>query len=151
MIRKAVTRTETVTVGIITAAIVTLVLFGGLWPSHIDAGAPHQLITATLTWAHDNSLIPANLTYSTIEFAANIAFFIPVGGLAAHLGRRLPTWINQPVATLIGLTISTSIELAQHFLPDRTSDIRDIASNTAGAFLGALIITTREALSKEDR
>lgn len=73
--------------------------------------------------------------YSTIEFAANVLMFVPIGlFLLLLLGRR--RWL---AAAAIGVLVSAGIEFAQLFLPARVSDPRDLAANSVGAFLGVLI------------
>jgi glycopeptide antibiotics resistance protein len=84
------------------------------------------------------------LNYFTLEFAANIAMFVPVGlFFLLLLGRS--SWF---VAVLAGVGLTFAIETAQLFLPDRVSDPRDLASNSIGALIGviaALIVTTPKA------
>lgn len=75
------------------------------------------------------------LTYNHVEFAANILMFLPIGlFLVLLLGRRF-WWL----AVLICVALTGFIESAQRFIPGRVSDVRDIASNSIGGFVGVLI------------
>jgi glycopeptide antibiotics resistance protein len=80
------------------------------------------------------------ITYPTIEFAANVLMFVPIGlFLLLLFGRRL-WWL----AVIMGVLLSSLIEFTQLFLPSRVSDVRDLTSNSLGALIGvlaALVIT----------
>ncbi len=80
------------------------------------------------------------LTYSRVEFLANVAMFIPIGVFFVLLmGRKW--WF---AAILAGIGMTFTIEFVQLFLPTRVPDVRDLLSNTLGACIGvflALIIT----------
>lgn len=75
-------------------------------------------------------------TYTALEFAANIALFIPFGILLAVGWTRLKTW----QLALLGLVTSGLIEAVQIFLPTRFSTVSDLVANTAGAVVGCLSI-----------
>ncbi|GEM_PF-2615016 len=73
------------------------------------------------------------LAIPTLEFAANIVMFLPVGAVAWWWRRSV--WRN----VLVGLAASVTIETVQGlFLPHRVADYRDLISNTSGAMLGSL-------------
>jgi glycopeptide antibiotics resistance protein len=84
------------------------------------------------------------ITYSRLEFGANVAMFVPIGLFFLLLfGRRL-WWLS----VLFGVGLTVAIEFAQLFLPSRVSDPRDLLANSAGAFLGvmaALVLTASKA------
>ncbi|WP_246142232.1 VanZ family protein [Lacisediminihabitans profunda] len=84
------------------------------------------------------------LTYSRVEFLANVAMFIPIGVFFLLLfGRRL--WL---LGVGAGVVLTLAIEGAQLFIPGRVSDLRDIAANSLGALVGvvaALVITAPAA------
>ncbi|WP_022881779.1 VanZ family protein [Gryllotalpicola ginsengisoli] len=90
------------------------------------------------------------LTYAHVEFAANIAMFIPVGVFfVLLLGRRL-WW----AAILLCFGMTLAIEAAQRYIPGRVSDVRDLESNGLGAIIGvllALLLTIPSALRERDR
>jgi hypothetical protein len=79
---------------------------------------------------------PAWMSYGSVEFTANIVFFVPVGLVVVLLvGLRRWWW-----GAVAGFVISGSVELGQLlFLPDRFASLDDVLSNTTGALLGALV------------
>ena len=80
------------------------------------------------------------VTYPAVEFAANVAMFVPIGVLLLLLVGRRRWW----AAVLFGVLLSAAIEVAQLFVPGRVTDVRDLVSNSIGAFVGvvaALVIT----------
>ena len=84
------------------------------------------------------------LTFSTIEFLANIALFVPLGLFFVLLFGRARWWL----AILIGIALTVVIEYAQQFIGGRISDPRDLVSNSIGAVVGTilgLILTASKA------
>ncbi|WP_166871107.1 VanZ family protein [Salinibacterium sp. ZJ450] len=75
------------------------------------------------------------ITFDLVEFAANIAMFVPVGVFLVLLFGRRWWWI----VTLGGLGLSVGIELIQIVLPSRFPDPRDVFANGMGTLLGALL------------
>lgn len=90
------------------------------------------------------------ITYSHVEFAANVAMFAPIGVfLVLLLGRRF-WW----AAVLICVAMTGAIETAQRYIPGRVSDVRDIVSNGLGGITGvvvALIVTIPAYRRERDR
>jgi glycopeptide antibiotics resistance protein len=87
------------------------------------------------------------ITYSTLEFWANVAMFVPVGLFFLLLLGRGRWWL----AMVLGALLTCVIEFTQMFLPDRVSDPRDIVANSVGAFVGviaALIVTWPAAVRR---
>lgn len=87
------------------------------------------------------------ITYSALEFWANVAMFVPVGLFFLLLLGRRRWW----VAVLLGVGLTCVIEFAQMFLPSRVSDPRDILANSVGALAGvviALIVTWPAAIRR---
>jgi len=77
------------------------------------------------------------ITFDRVEFAANVAMFVPLG-IFAVLWFGVRGWWTAPV---LGLVASGAIELAQAlFLDARVADVRDLVSNTLGAVLGMLLM-----------
>ncbi|MGN7223901.1 VanZ family protein [Curtobacterium flaccumfaciens] len=71
--------------------------------------------------------------YGFVEFAANMAFFMPLG---LFLALTLPP-NHRWVAVVVGCTLSACIEIGQGLLlPARSSSLDDLAANTAGTALG---------------
>lgn len=100
------------------------------------------LTTAVITLAPFRfQLTPAHgLTtiWSWFDLVMNVLMFVPFGfvhqltrprGAPADWGRVL----------LLGAGLSATIETAQLFAPDRYSSLLDVATNTAGALLGAAL------------
>jgi len=79
----------------------------------------------------------------TIEFAANVALFVPLG-LLLRLALPRATWLG---ATVLGAAISMVIEVLQ-VLGARVSDPRDVVANSIGALAGALIAATVAAAAR---
>lgn len=76
-----------------------------------------------------------------IEFAANIALFIPLSFLFTLLFRN--PWFG----VTLGTVVSVGVEIAHVIIPHRQPTLRDIVSNAIGAgigaFLGWLIVLRR--------
>lgn len=84
------------------------------------------------------------ITYSAVEFTANILMFVPIGLFLLLLFGRRFWWL----AILVGFTLTVGIETTQLYIPGRVSDIRDIISNTTGAVAGVmagLVLTAGKA------
>ncbi len=74
-------------------------------------------------------------TPDVVEFALNVALFVPLTFLGSHLARRV-TWGQWFGA---GLLASGTVELVQLVaLPDRSASLWDLTANSLGALLGAL-------------
>ena len=87
------------------------------------------------------------VTYSILEFWANVAMFVPVGLFFLLLLGRRRWWL----AIVLGVVLTCAIEFVQKFLPDRVSDPRDILANSVGAFVGvvaALVVTWPAAVRR---
>lgn len=87
------------------------------------------------------------VTYSLLEFWANVAMFVPVGLFFLLLLGRGRWWL----AIVLGVLLTCAIEFTQMFLPGRVSDPRDILANSVGALVGvvvALIVTTPAAIRR---
>jgi len=84
------------------------------------------------------------ITYSRVEFGANVAMFVPIGLFFLLLFGRRFWWLS----ILFGVALTVGIEAAQMFIPGRVSDPRDLVANSSGAFLGViggLILTAGKA------
>ncbi len=69
----------------------------------------------------------------TSDAVLNLLLLVPLGMLLNDLG-----WRPARVAGA-ALVLSAAIELDQHFIPGRFSNLGDVAWNTTGAWLGALL------------
>ena len=68
---------------------------------------------------------------AVVDAVLNVGVFVPLGLLLAAAAIRFP------VALLIGLLLSVTIELSQFVVQvGRTSDINDLITNTTGTVLG---------------
>ncbi|MCX7521279.1 VanZ family protein [Microbacterium sp. STN6] len=82
------------------------------------------------------------ITYSRLEFGANMAMFFPVGLFFLLLLGRRYWWLS----IFLAFALTAGIESAQLSIPGRVLDVRDIISNTTGGALGVfvgLILTWR--------
>ncbi len=75
------------------------------------------------------------MTFSMLEFAANVALFVPLGLFFVLLFGRRQWWL----AIVVGLLMTAGIEFAQQFIDGRVSDPRDLVANGLGTVLGTLI------------
>jgi glycopeptide antibiotics resistance protein len=92
----------------------------------------------------DGHAATAWITFNRLEFAANLAMFIPIGLFFVLLLGRRRWWL----AVALGVALTIGIEFGQQFIPSRVSDPRDILSNSSGAIVGviaALVITAGKA------
>ena len=77
------------------------------------------------------------LSYSTVEIAANVLLFVPLGILLAVLFGEGARWLAFGVC----VAVSALIEFAQSvLLPDRFATASDLLANVAGAAIGVLIV-----------
>lgn len=115
------------------AAYVVLIVYAGLapWSGWRDLGVPpFAFITAP---------IPRHVT--AFDLIVNVLGYLPFGALAVlalHPRLRgLSAWVAVTAASLL---LAGSIEALQTFLPRRVPSNIDLATNTAGGALGALLM-----------
>lgn len=76
------------------------------------------------------------ITFGRVEFAANIAMFIPLGMFLVLLLGRRRWWL----AILLCVAVSCAIEISQGaLLPTRVSDLADVVANSSGGTVGVLL------------
>ena len=122
-----------------------------LWPTYIREDSPGvwgdiRILIERPTWKSSLNLIPFSVFKDYLEdlskgplyflvtlvnFFGNLAMFIPIGFFPALLFRKA-SWKR---SVLIGLGMSTLIEVAQYFIMRNTA-VDDIILNTAGALCG---------------
>jgi glycopeptide antibiotics resistance protein len=123
---------------LVTLAYLAFVGWVTLGPQPVDSSNNGWLLRALGFFSRHEST--DWITYDRVEFAANIAMFVPIGVFLLLLfGRRL-WWL----AILLGIALTGSIEFAQLFLPERYPDVRDLVANTIGTVIGvffALVVT----------
>jgi len=105
-----------------------------LWPHHPDVNGVYRLIDRLLGPLVHDGLPAVLLRTGALEFAGNVAMFVPLGFLGTLvLPKRL--WWAAPLACLV---LSCGIETFQLlFLPGRTFAVRDIVGNTLGGVIGS--------------
>lgn len=107
----------------------------GFWPTPVDAPVD-RMLARILSRLHTLGM-PAYLDYETVQFSANILFFMPIGALIAAAAPRTYWWTG----ALFGLALSLMVEFGQYvLLPHRFASAGDLLSNTIGALLGSLIV-----------
>ncbi|MDH6180654.1 glycopeptide antibiotics resistance protein [Microbacteriaceae bacterium SG_E_30_P1] len=87
------------------------------------------------------------LTFSTLEFLANIAMFVPLGLFFVLLLGRRRWWL----AIALGFLLTMVIEFVQQFIGGRVPDVRDIVANSLGAILGTLLALVLTAAAARKR
>ena len=106
------------------------ILYLSLYPWEIIS-PPH---TARLFWVSDYS------RRIMLDFVLNVLLYVPLGAAAVvGLGRRM---VSLPVAAAAGFAISFGVELTQRYIPLRAATFDDLAANTVGAALGAILALT---------
>ncbi len=117
-----------------------------LWPTPVDrAGGGTLRRGLEYLYAHG---LPTFVTYSLVEFTANVLMFVPLGLFWFLLTpRHWRRW-----APVVGLVLSAAIEATQHILlPQRFATPYDVLANTLGATLGALIAAALQLNSASPR
>ena len=110
-----------------------------LWPTHVDGEGGFIRFEPILDVLSALG-IPAWASYPWVEFAANMALFLPLGILWV-VAARAPRFRRIATATVLAAAISIGAEALQHLIvPDRTTDARDVVANVSGAALGALAV-----------
>jgi VanZ family protein len=78
--------------------------------------------------------------WTTFDLTVNVILYIPTGFLLTLSFCRLPgRWSGIVLAVLLSGLLSLSMESLQTWLPSRISSNLDLATNTLGALLGALL------------
>jgi glycopeptide antibiotics resistance protein len=127
-------RRRVVVLVVVGAVCVVGVLLVGYLPTRVDGGV-EPAVRRVLAWLQGLGA-PEWVNYDFADFVANIAFFVPIGLVAALL---LP-WRMWGLAIPLGAALSGLLELGQYlFLPERYASLTDVAANTLGAVIGALI------------
>src|SRR5262249_23223498 len=81
------------------------------------------------------------------DVVQNVFFFVPFGVLGVLAGRRFTIgrilWV-----TILGAGLSVLVETIQLFTLDRVTSMSDVATNTTGAFLGAIAANSVAGVSR---
>jgi len=108
-----------------------------LLPAH---PAPGLDVEPNFIPLHTIGIYLANLDsgYWVRQMAGNLFLLLPVGLLGPVVLPWMDRWLRVLVASL---ALSTAIELAQLWVPDRSADVDDVLLNVVGAVLGYAILT----------
>ncbi|MGH9591771.1 MAG: VanZ family protein, partial [Bryobacteraceae bacterium] len=103
------------------------IVYLSLYPIHPEKPP----VASRLLWS------PISGRYDLVDAILNLVFYIPLGA-AAFVALR------GGISALAGATavcalVSFAVEWAQLSIPSRYGDLRDLAANSLGAFLGAAI------------
>jgi len=78
--------------------------------------------------------------WTVFDLVINVLAYLPLGFFLALALRRLPgRWTPACIALLLGALLSLGLECVQSWLPSRVASNLDLACNTIGAALGALL------------
>ncbi|WP_210502970.1 VanZ family protein [Nocardioides xinjiangensis] len=95
-------------------------------------------VACYVRFRHDWPIAPAWVAPEHYGVLLNVVLFVPLGALFVLLTRR-PWW----QAALAAAAGSTAIELVQGLWLAREGTWQDVAANTLGAALGALLVSPR--------
>jgi VanZ family protein len=136
-------RRRALSVALAGAYLLALALIA-LWPSHVDedldivGSGPARLMIEHLN-------LSASQAYDSIEFAANVLLFVPLGVLTLTALPR-QRWVR---GVALAAAASIAIELAQTIaLPERTASWRDIIANSTGGAIGVLTVAIWRAATR---
>jgi len=109
------------------------ILYGTLIPFDFSASGEQVAVKWQALW--QNPIHPGPI----FDLVANVLLFVPWGGLLAILlgNRRLGLIVTMALATILGGTLSSSVELLQLLEPIRYPSFIDVFTNSAGSALGA--------------
>ncbi len=123
---------------------VLLIVYGSLYPWHFT----HVHLAANPFWILLHAWHPQPLRYFIRDVIVNVALYMPlgfVGHLAFRKGRIPGYGIYGPV--LLGLLLSTAIELTQLLEPSRNTSMVDVITNVIGSAFGVASALLFEALA----
>lgn len=103
-----------------------------VWLPGEDASRVTGIVATIAEWISAGFGVAFDTAYTSLEFLANIALFVPFGLLLSASAPKLPWW----AVTLAGCATSVLIECVQILLPTRFPTLSDVIANTAGAALG---------------
>lgn len=115
-------------------AMLVPLAFVAFWPSPIDQPVQGDL-ARLLRYLHAHG-IPRWVDYKFVEATANVLLFVPVGFVATLAFTKKYWW----QVGAFGLIVSGCMELGQlQFLDNRFASPMDLATNTGGAVIGAIL------------
>lgn len=121
--------TARVLLGAVTLAVAAIVFS----PGPPDAAGQRGLEQWLFRLHRDG--LPTWISFSLVEFIANVVMFLPLGLLGA-LALRQHHWLIVPICAAFSGAIETVQLLA---LPERDGTLNDVLANASGAALGFLL------------
>lgn len=113
---------------------------------------PHmQMATHALALRLEGAIDPVLTRHDLVDAVRNVLLFAGWGAVWLMTSPRGPARPVLARATLSGALLSVSVELFQLMVPSRTPSVVDLLTNTAGAFLGALVAATMVLFVKAGR
>lgn len=108
-----------------------------LLPAH---PAPGQTVGHNLTLFHTIGIYLANLDsgFWMGQMIGNLVLLLPFGLLGPVAVPWLDRWWR---VLIVALALSSAVELAQLWVPDRSADVDDVLLNVVGAMLGYGTVT----------
>jgi len=123
------------TVSLLLALYLAVLACVGFWPTPVER--PVAGILRGFLQVLQEQPLTEGIRSGHLELAANVLLFVPLGLLIAGLLPARRWWL----AAVAGLLGSGAIESVQFLaLDERQAGLRDIATNTLGALLGALAV-----------
>ena len=120
---------------------VAVILLATMSPTPLDRGY-ESAIDKLLGILHQRG-VPEWFGYNKLEFSANVLMFAPLGFLLALLLPRKRVWL----AYLLVPAFSALIEFLQaSLLAERFGSLTDVAANTIGGYLGAVVAMLLRAI-----
>jgi glycopeptide antibiotics resistance protein len=116
-------------------------LTGGLLLTLLPAHpAPGQVVEPNFIPLRTIGIYLANLDsgYWVSQMVGNLLLLLPMGLVGPVVFPWMDRWVRVLVASL---ALSSAIELAQLWVPDRSADVDDVLLNVAGALLGYATLT----------
>lgn len=117
------------------ALLAALIVYGSLYPWRFEWHTPASPLDVLLnSW-------PTGVDRPLLRDAAlNVLIYMPLG-LAVFLAvaRRHPRTLAFATASLLGLALSTTMEVLQVYVPGRVPSLLDITTNFAGTVAGAVV------------
>ncbi len=117
--------------------VIILIVYGSLYPWHF---VPRHLSENPL-WILIHSWPFDALHHLSDDTAVNIALYIPLGFAAYPVFRKS---LLAPV--LLGLLLSSAIEITQLFTPTRFTSMMDVICNVAGSALGVALAVASKGI-----
>lgn len=126
------------------AAFAALVLYASLYPFEGWRWPPGRALADMLVLPWPRWRLPFDLW-------ANFLGYLPLGALLCLAMPRRGPWRAIFLGALLPAVLSYATEVAQHFLPGRHPSLLDLALNSGGALVGALLGQTLRWLGAVDR